>query len=1077
MSAVDPIRHVVLLMLENRSFDQMLGDLKSANADIDGIDRATPRKNDDPDGAPIAQQPVAAYKLADGVDIGHEPDNVDAQLNLRGPGAPMTGFVSDFRNTNKQGKDDKLAQQVMAYYPVGDDGKPDSLPALQALARNFTVCDRWFSSLPGPTWPNRLFALTGTSAGWRSMPTGVHIGGPPYVYGQETIFNRFADKGLTARSYCAGKSITWIMRQTWLHPSWRCSLDDFFDDASGPEINFPAFAFVEPNYFGETPDDEHPPHDVRRGEQLIADVYNAIRANDGLWQSTLLVVVYDEHGGFYDHVAPPKTIAPDAENQEDFDFTQLGVRVPAVLISPWLPAAVSHTQFDHTSLLRYLCDKWSLERLGNREQSANSVAQALAGLPKLRTDTPEKLSAPRVAARIDASSIVNSNQVAIARSIEVMHAELGLSNPPTRALASPSGNPQVLGRRAFARADAVEALLSREESKRLVKVLAVHGVGHGDKDTGWRDEWRNAIIRQVRSQPGTGDWNIEVEFAVYDDLFENRPLGPKEIGEALLRLTGGLISGPNETGTRGLIDSLGKVQDELRWTAGMVVQWIDDDRLRAQLRDRLAQQVQEFDPDLIAAHSLGTLISYDLFRRDIAAGNGAQHARRYLLTFGSQIANPAVLPVFDGRIEPLHGDSGGFRQWFHLFNDHDLVFTARLPIKDNPCTSNLETDFNGLTNGSHDVLSHNAVSYLSHPGSLPAWSAVTVEGKDVVKALGAPAKSDSVADQAPAIVRTDTKSRQRALLVGINNYPDPRNRLQGCVNDVFLVSSVLQELGIEADDIRVVLDERATRAGIEERMEWLMDGVKPGDTRVFFYSGHGAQIPTYSEHATPDGSEESLVPYDFDWSEAHAFTDSNFRKYYAQLPYEANFFAAFDCSHAGGMARGPLRPRGIDPPDDIRHRMLEWSAADQMWVPRGWLAKQQKKDRPNRLFVKDSLPSTHSRSQLLGQAGPIRTKGDDEKVQKAYAHKGPFMPLMMFACGEGELASEYEHGAISYGAFSYVFAKTLREQNSRRKKATLKQLVGMSAAELARLGYDQTPELVGPSAKYKAGTLVGSLLG
>ncbi len=118
MSAADPIRHVVLLMLENRSFDQMLGDLKSVNADIDGIDRAHPNTNIDPKtNAPIAQQPIASYTLPDKVDIGHEPDNVDAQLDLKD--TPMSGFVGDFRNSNAAGNDDGLAQQVMAYYPVG----------------------------------------------------------------------------------------------------------------------------------------------------------------------------------------------------------------------------------------------------------------------------------------------------------------------------------------------------------------------------------------------------------------------------------------------------------------------------------------------------------------------------------------------------------------------------------------------------------------------------------------------------------------------------------------------------------------------------------------------------------------------------------------------------------------------------------------------------------------------------------------------------------------------------------------------------------------------------------------------
>jgi phospholipase C len=109
---------------------------------------------------------------------------------------------------------------------------------------------------------------------------------------------------------------------------------------------------------------------------LIADVYNAIRSNPDLWRSTLLAVVYDEHGGFYDHVSPPPAVPPDAHNEE-WTFDRLGVRVPALLISPWVGARVEKTQFDHTSLLKYMSNKWGLGDLGQRTATAESIGVAI----------------------------------------------------------------------------------------------------------------------------------------------------------------------------------------------------------------------------------------------------------------------------------------------------------------------------------------------------------------------------------------------------------------------------------------------------------------------------------------------------------------------------------------------------------------------------------------------------------------------------------------------------------------------------------------------------------------------------
>ena len=153
------------------------------------------------------------------------------------------------------------------------------------------------------------------------------------------------------------------------------------------------------------------------------------------------------------------------------------------------------------------------------------------------------------------------------------------------------------------------------------------------------------------------------------------------------------------------------------------------------------------------------------------------------------------------------------------------------------------------------------------------------------------------------------------------------------------MSSVLQESGFDPEEIRVVLDERATAQGIMERLHWLLDGVRDGDERMLFYSGHGAQIPGYNAKDEPDHVDECLVPYDFDWSPARAILDKQFCEMYSQLPYGSYFVAMFDCCHSGGITRdGGPRVRGLTPPDDIRHRALRWEPSESMWVPRDFPA-------------------------------------------------------------------------------------------------------------------------------------------
>lgn len=369
----DPIKHVVLLIMENHSFDQMLGCMNKVHPTLEGVDPSHPRSNSD--GKNTYFQ-VETRERQMRFDPKHEHVNVAKQL-----ANDNSGFVFDFATTYPSGTP-KDRQEIMGYYPLG------FLPALHTLATEFTVCDHWFSSLPGPTWPNRFFALSGTSSGQVLMPDGFWH---PDVAGffdqtQTTIFDRLNQAGRSWKVYHYDMACSWILvHQREIKNLLKYhGMDKFFDDARAGDL--PDFTFIEPKYSGQDENDDHPPHNVMKAEKLIADVYNAIRGNPSLWESTLFVVFYDEHGGFYDHVTPPPAVPPD-DRTDQYTFDQYGVRVPAILVSPWLPARVDKTQFDHTSLLRYLVEKWRLDGLGRRTTSANSIAAALQFESEMRQDT------------------------------------------------------------------------------------------------------------------------------------------------------------------------------------------------------------------------------------------------------------------------------------------------------------------------------------------------------------------------------------------------------------------------------------------------------------------------------------------------------------------------------------------------------------------------------------------------------------------------------------------------------------------------------------------------------------------
>jgi phospholipase C len=400
-----PIKHVIVLMFENHSFDQMLGSFRSIFPEVDGVDPARPGTNMDSTGRVYAQQmsddPVVSP------DPRHELDHILNQLKDNN-----SGFVSEYEREYPTTPEQR--QRIMDYFG------PDDLPALHALARQFTICDRWYSSVPGPTWTNRFFVHSGTSKGIVDMPESLADHDLFLGYDQDTIFDRLNEKGVSWRVYFGDVPQSLVLRHQQ-HPGNAAQyrlMHAFFGDVQGPEAALPAYTFIEPNYFKGEQNDDHPPHSTVRAQRLLAHVYNALRENEALWNTTLLVVVDDEHGGFYDHVPPPSAVAPD-EFLEHYTFDRLGVRVPALLVSPWVDRRVLSTQLDHTSLLKFLTELWGLGPLTERVRQAQSFAEAIRTSGSPRSDTPPSIPVPPLSIEAAAAEVtenaepMNENQRAL----------------------------------------------------------------------------------------------------------------------------------------------------------------------------------------------------------------------------------------------------------------------------------------------------------------------------------------------------------------------------------------------------------------------------------------------------------------------------------------------------------------------------------------------------------------------------------------------------------------------------------------------------------------------------------------
>jgi phospholipase C len=391
---LDTLKHIVVLMMENRSFDHMLGALKATDPRIDGVDGT--QSNLDTTGRAVVVQPLAEFQGQLDPDPDHHFPGVDLQI-FNGDTTPnrvatMQGFVKSYFT---QRRDVKHSRKIMYYFAT------DKLPVLTTLATEFAVFNRWFASIPGPTLCNRAFAHYGTSFGH----VGMEVFYPNTQY--KSIYQRLQAAGKTAKIYYfdTKSSSLEVVNLLQHQPQFFGTFQQFLSDSGAGML--PDYSFIEPNYSDHDGDggavlasDQHPDHHVQEGERFIAAVYNAIRQNPALWESTALLIVYDEHGGIYDHVPPPACLAdgfvaqPDATGTgKPFLFDRLGVRVPAILVSPWVARGTvvgTDRVFEHASIPATATSFFlqNYEDRSPREKAAATFLDLLT-LNEMRTDAPE----------------------------------------------------------------------------------------------------------------------------------------------------------------------------------------------------------------------------------------------------------------------------------------------------------------------------------------------------------------------------------------------------------------------------------------------------------------------------------------------------------------------------------------------------------------------------------------------------------------------------------------------------------------------------------------------------------------
>ena len=376
-----PIKHVVFLMLENRSFDQIFGyrndfprpfkvnGIKNAHS----LDETKRSFNLDKDGNKVYLNPISAF-------TGYDNSTHDLQATLccingldGKENEQMSGFIKVNQlmikdETNSSNTIPALPSEIMSYFPC------NSFPVFEYIANNFIICDNWFSSAPTCTQPNRAFALCASSDGHIDNKTkGIN---PKLFYNCDTIFDRLNDKSLPWKVYYNDLPASLLLEHQIRFNNLK-NYEHFRNFKSDVENGtLPVFSFIEPEYGFESSAKKI--DNVNNGQKLVKDIIVSLQSNSEIWNSTLLIIAYDENGGYFDHVYPPKSIPPQKSTEEDlYTFDQYGCRVPAMLISPRISRGVDSTFYDHTSVLSFIEYNWGVDSLTYRDKNANDFAHLI----------------------------------------------------------------------------------------------------------------------------------------------------------------------------------------------------------------------------------------------------------------------------------------------------------------------------------------------------------------------------------------------------------------------------------------------------------------------------------------------------------------------------------------------------------------------------------------------------------------------------------------------------------------------------------------------------------------------------
>jgi len=371
---IPQIEHIVVVMLENHSYDDHFGMLGRG----DGFRL-------DKDGRPLHANPDGKGNL---IRSFHMPST----CQLRGaPGQNWNASHTAFDGGRNDGFVKGSGPVAMGYWDGAD------LPFYYGLGRTFPLSDRWFCSVLAQTYPNRRFLTAGTAAGIVST-TPAALTAPPPPNG--TIFDRLHAHGISWRDYYTDLPSAAIILETLSeYPSNFSHIGQFFTDAAAGTL--PSFCIVDPHFGNESEED---PQDIRIGERFAAGVINAVMHGPA-WPKTLLIWTYDEHGGYYDHVPPPRAVAPDNIPPDIHvppdlpgGYDRYGFRVPAVIVSPFARRRyVSHRLHDHTSVLKLVETKWNLGALTFRDANADNLLDSVDFDRRPAFLDPPALPAPALA--------------------------------------------------------------------------------------------------------------------------------------------------------------------------------------------------------------------------------------------------------------------------------------------------------------------------------------------------------------------------------------------------------------------------------------------------------------------------------------------------------------------------------------------------------------------------------------------------------------------------------------------------------------------------------------------------------